>query len=237
MSLPVIDTPTFEMNLLSIKDPITYRPFLVKEEKLLLMAMEAGDQQEIVQTSKQIINNCIVEGNINLDLLPSFDIEYMFLRLRANSVNSTSSLTFKDPDDPEAKPQKIDVDLLTIEVKWPKDIKNKIDLGEGISMSLKYPTYDEIGSINNENAAEGTMQLIRICADKIYSGVDTVDDLKDYSEQEIGNFLDSLKGEALKGIQLFFEDMPKLSHTIDYEIKGKKKQHTFEGIADFFTYA
>ena len=113
----------------------------------------------------------------------------------------------------------------------------KIDLGEGISMSLKYPTYDEIGSINNENAAEGTMQLIRICADKIYSGVDTVDDLKDYSEQEIGNFLDSLKGEALKGIQLFFEDMPKLSHTIDYEIKGKKKQHTFEGIADFFTYA
>jgi|TARA_R110001592_G_scaffold38487_3_gene126811 hypothetical protein len=237
MGLPIIKHPTFELTIPSTKQKIKYRPFLVKEEKILLLAQSSENVMDMINAIKQIINNCIVEGNINLDLLPSFDIEYMFLRLRANSVNSTSSLTFKDPDDPEAKPQKIDVDLLTIEVKWPKDIKNKIDLGEGISMSLKYPTYDEIGSINNENAAEGTMQLIRICADKIYSGVDTVDDLKDYSEQEIGNFLDSLKGEALKGIQLFFEDMPKLSHTIDYEIKGKKKQHTFEGIADFFTYA
>ena len=237
MGLPIIKHPTFELTIPSTKQKIKYRPFLVKEEKILLLAQSSENVMDMINAIKQIINNCIVEGNINLDLLPSFDIEYMFLRLRANSVNSTSSLTFKDPDDPEAKPQKIDVDLLTIEVKWPKDIKNKIDLGEGISMSLKYPTYDEIGSINNENAAEGTMQLIKICADKIYSGVDTVDDLKDYSEQEIGNFLDSLKGEALKGIQLFFEDMPKLSHTIDYEIKGKKKQHTFEGIADFFTYA
>ena len=237
MGLPIIKHPTFELTIPSTKQKIKYRPFLVKEEKILLLAQSSENVMDMINAIKQIINNCIVEGNINLDLLPSFDIEYMFLRLRANSVNSTSSLTFKDPDDPEAKPQKIDVDLLTIEVKWPKDIKNKIDLGEGISMSLKYPTYDEIGSINNENVAEGTMQLIRICADKIYSGVDTVDDLKDYSEQEIGNFLDSLKGEALKGIQLFFEDMPKLSHTIDYEIKGKKKQHTFEGIADFFTYA
>ena len=237
MGLPIIKHPTFELTIPSTKQKIKYRPFLVKEEKILLLAQSSENVMDMINAIKQIINNCIVEGNINLDLLPSFDIEYMFLRLRANSVNSTSSLTFKDPDDPEAKPQKIDVDLLTIEVKWPKDIKNKIDLGEGISMSLKYPTYDEIGSINNENVAEGTMQLIKICADKIYSGVDTVDDLKDYSEQEIGNFLDSLKGEALKGIQLFFEDMPKLSHTIDYEIKGKKKQHTFEGIADFFTYA
>jgi len=237
MGLPIIKHPTFELTIPSTKQKIKYRPFLVKEEKILLLAQSSENVMDMINAIKQIINNCIVEGNINLDLLPSFDIEYMFLRLRANSVNSISSLTFKDPDDPEGKPQKIDVNLLEINVKWPKDIKNTIDLGDGISMSLKYPTYDEIGSINNEDVAEGTMQLIRICADKIYSGVDTVDDLKDYSEQEIGNFLDSLKGEALKGIQLFFEDMPKLSHTVDYEIKGKKKQHTFEGIADFFTYA
>ena len=162
MGLPIIKHPTFELTIPSTKQKIKYRPFLVKEEKILLLAQSSENVMDMINAIKQIINNCIVEGNINLDLLPSFDIEYMFLRLRANSVNSTSSLTFKDPDDPEAKPQKIDVDLLTIEVKWPKDIKNKIDLGEGISMSLKYPTYDEIGSINNENVAEGTMQYVLI---------------------------------------------------------------------------
>lgn len=237
MALPVMKHPTFELTVPSNKQKIKYRPFLVKEEKILLLAQSSDNVVDMISAIKQIINNCIVEGDINLDLLPSFDIEYMFLRLRANSVNSISSLTFKDPDDPDAKTQKIDVNLLEIEVKWPKKTSNVIDLGDGISMGLKYPTYDEIGSINNEDVAQGTMQLIRICADKIYSGEDKVDELKDYSEEEIGDFLDSLKGEALKGIQTFFQEMPKLSHTVEYEVKGEKKSHTFEGIADFFTLA
>ena len=111
MGLPIIKHPTFELTVPSTKQKIKYRPFLVKEEKILLLAQSSDNVVDMISAIKQIINNCIVEGDINLDLLPSFDIEYMFLRLRANSVNSISSLTFKDPDDPDAKTQKIDVNF------------------------------------------------------------------------------------------------------------------------------
>jgi len=237
MGLPIIKHPTFELTIPSTKQKIKYRPFLVKEEKILLLAQSSDNINDMISSIKQIINNCIVEGEVDVNVLPSFDIEYMFLRLRANSVNSISSLEFKDPDDPDGPAVKVDVNLLDIEITWPENINNKIDLGDGIVMGLKYPTYDDIGSVDSKNVAEGTMQLIKVCADKIYSGEDKVDDLKDYSEKEVDDFLNSLKGEALKGMQSFFQNMPKLSHTVDYEIKGKKKQHTFEGIADFFTLA
>jgi len=237
MGLPIIKHPTFELTVPSTKQKIKYRPFLVKEEKILLLAQSGENVEDMIAAIIQIINNCIVEGEVNLRTLPSFDIEYMFLRLRANSVNSIVTLNFPDPDSTDEKTQKVEVNLLDIEVQWPEELNNVVDLGDGVTMSLKYPTYDDIGAIDSKNLAEGTMQLVRSCADKVYSGDNKVDSLSDYSEEEIDLFIDSLKGTSLKGIQDFFANMPKLSHTIDYEVNGKKKQHTFEGISDFFILA
>jgi len=235
MGLPIIKHPTFELTIPSTKLNIKYRPFLVKEEKILLLAQSGDNVKDMIKAIKQILNNCIVEGDVNLDELPSFDIEYMFLQLRANSVNSIATLEFTDPE--TKKSQKVEIDLLSIGVTFPEHVNNNIDLGDGISMTLKYPTYDAIGSIDSSDLANGTMQLIKICVDKIYSGEDTVDSLSDYSEDEVSEFLESLRGDIMKQIQTFFEEMPKLEHTVEYGTDKIKKSHTFTGIADFFTFA
>jgi hypothetical protein len=235
MGLPVIKHPTFELTIPSTKQQVKYRPFLVKEEKILLLAQSSEKVPDIINAVKQILNNCIIEGDVNIDSLPSFDIEYMFLQLRANSVNPIATLSFEDPT--SKKTQKVEVDLLKIGVVFPEKVKDVIELGDGISMSLKYPTYDNIGAVDMTSATEGTISLIKMCVDKIYSGEDKVDSLSDYSDKEADEFLDSLRGDFMKNIQTFFEEMPKLEHTIEYEIDNVKKSHTFSGIADFFTFA
>jgi len=235
MGLPIIQHPTFELTIPSTKQEIKYRPFLVKEEKILLLAQSGDNVKDMIKAIKQILNNCIVEGDVNLNQLPSFDIEYMFLQLRANSVNSIATLQFTDPE--TDKSEKVEVDLLSIGVTFPDEVNNNIDLGNGISMTLKYPTYDAIGSIDSTDASKGTMQLIEMCVDKVYSGEDTVQSLSDFSEKEVNEFLESLRGDIMKQIQTFFEGMPKLEHTVHYGTGEIKKSHTFTGIADFFSFA
>jgi hypothetical protein len=235
MGLPIIKHPTFELTIPSTKQKIKYRPFLVKEEKILLLAQSGEHVRDMIKAVQQILNNCIMEGDVNLDILPSFDIEYMFLQLRANSVNSIATLEFEEPE--TKKKQKVEVDLLKINVIFPENIERVVDLGDGISMSLKYPTYDDIGSIEGADASEGALRLIKVCVDKIYSGEGKVDSLSDYSDEEVTQFIDSLRGDVMKDIQTFFEKMPKLEHKVEYEVGTEKKSHTFSGIADFFTYA
>ena len=238
MALPVMKHPTFELTVPSSKQKIKYRPFLVKEEKILLLAQSSDSVKDMIQAIKQIIKNCIVESDVDVDLLPSFDIEYIFLKLRVSSVSGTTELTFTDPD--TDKPQKVLVDLNNIEVTFPKDEYNIVDVGQGVSLSLRYPTYSDLTEIDLENdASKGTMDMIKLCTDQVISGKDheQVDQFKDYSDAEVDTFLDSLQPDAFTNLQFFFTNMPKLEHTVEYKIGKETKSHTFSGIQDFFSYA
>ena len=238
MALPVMKHPTFELTVPSSKQKIKYRPFLVKEEKILLIAQSSDTIKDMIIGIKQIIKNCIVEGDINVDTLPSFDIEYIFLKLRVSSVSGTTELSFTDADTNKA--QKVFVELNNIEVTFPKEVYNIIDVGQDVKLSLRYPTYSDLTDIDLENdAAKGTMDMIKLCTEQVISGKDQeqVDQFKDYSDADVDTFLDSLQPDAFKDLQFFFTNMPKLEHTVEYKIGKETKLHTFSGIQDFFSYA
>lgn len=234
MALPKIKHPVFEITIPSSKQKAKFRPFLVKEEKVLLLAQESGNNKDMMLGVMQIINNCIVEGDFKVDELPTFDIEYLFLRIRATSVDDISKLKFTDPDTNEET--EASVDLKKVEVKFSDDHSTKIELGDGLTLQMKYPTYSSIENLDTENAnlKETTEKMINICIDKLYQG-DEVFDFKDYSEAEVNEFVDSLTSNNFKDIQNFFDTMPKLEHTVKYKVGNKNKQHTFAGIADFFS--
>ena len=238
MGLPIIKHPTFDLTIPSTKQTIKYRPFLVKEEKVLLLAQSSNNVNDMISAVKQIINNCIVEGDVNIDFLPSFDIEYIFLKLRINSVAPEVDLKFTDPE--TDKEHKVKVDLSEVNVQFVEGSSNIVDIGNGISMVMKWPTYSDIGSIDFEkDAAAGTVEMIKICTTQILSGEnqEQVDQFKDYTNEEVDEFIDSLPPESFTKFQKFFTDMPKLEHTIEYEVGKKKKTHTFSGIQDFFSFA
>jgi hypothetical protein len=239
MGLPIIKHPTFELTIPSSKQQFKFRPFLVKEEKILLLAQSGKDVNDMIKSIKQIITNCLLEGDLNVDSLPSFDIEYIFLKLRINSVSPEVELVFPEPG--TDKEQKVKVDLNEVEVHFNKDHTNKIDVGNGIMMVLKYPTYADIGSVDLEqDVGRGTLNMVQLCTDSILSGenYEQVDKFKDYSDDEVQEFLESLTTSGFLKLQTFFETMPKLEHTIEYESSdGKKQTHTFSGISDFFSYA
>jgi len=238
MALPVLKHPTFELTVPSNKQKIKYRPFLVKEEKILLLAQSSDNIKDMIEAIKQIINNCVVEGDIDVNSLPSFDIEYIFLQLRVSSVSPDVELSFTDPETNKVRKHK--VDLSTVEVKFPKEENNIIDVGQGVSLALKYPTYDDLGDIDlQKNIAKGTIDMIKVCTEQVISGKDNeqVDQFKDYTDEEVEEFLESLPPESLRKLQLFFTNMPKLEHTIEYEVGKEKKTHTFSGVQDFFSFA
>jgi len=238
MALPVMKHPTFELTVPSNKQKIKYRPFLVKEEKVLLLAQSSESVKDMIEAIKQIIKNCIVGGDVNVDLLPSFDIEYIFLKLRISSVSGTTELTFTDPD--TDKQQKVTVDLNSVKIKFPKDKHNIIDVGQNVTLVLRYPTYSDLTNIDlEEDISKGTMDMIKACTEQIISGKDQeqVDQFKDYSDADVDTFLDSLQPDAFKNLQFFFTNMPKLEHTVEYKIGGETKSHTFSGIQDFFSYS
>jgi hypothetical protein len=238
MGLPIIKHPTFELTIPSSKQKIKIRPFLVKEEKILLLAQSSNNISDMISAIKQIIQNCLVEGELKINELPSFDIEYIFLKLRINSVSPEVDLTFPEPD--TDKTHKVKINLNDVEVQHNKDHTNKIDVGNGIMMVMKYPTYDDISSIDFEqDLAVGTLDMIKLTTDSILSGenYEQVDMFKDYSGEETDEFLESLTTNGFQNLQKFFETMPKLEHTVEYEVKGEKKTHTFSGISDFFSFA
>ena len=236
MTLPKIQHPTFELTVPSSKQKIRYRPFLVKEEKVLLLAQESNELKDMIVAVKQIINNCIVEGEININELPSFDIEYIFLRLRANSVSDVSKLRFTDPE--TGKDTDVEVDLKEVEITWDDTHTNSVQITNDIVLEMKYPTYDNLMEIefDMQSATKSTMAMIKTCVDKIYSGPEgeQVSEFKDHTDKEIDEFIDSLTTENFADIQHFFNTMPTLEHTIDYKLGNKKKKHTFKGIGDFF---
>jgi len=237
MALPVLTHPTFELEIPSTKEKITCRPFLVKEEKILLLAQESGNPNDMIKAVKQIINNCIIEGDVNVKAAPTFDIEFIFLRLRSNSVGQTAKFSITDTDTNQEID--IEVDLNEVNVLFPEEHEPNIKLNDDVSLMMRYPTYDTLEKISQLEddvlGTEVTFDMIKNCIDKIYVGDEEVHELKDYSKKEVNDFIDSFDTDNFKEIQSFFDTMPKLEHTVEYKSGKKTKTKVLSGLADFFS--
>ncbi len=214
MPLPKIDQPIFDMTIPSIGKNITFRPFLVKEEKILLIAQQSGNDTEVIRAIKQILNNCILI-DIDLDSLAIFDIEYMFLKLRSKSVNNIVKLSYRDVEDGEV--YNFELDLDTIEIKIPEHINSKIEITDDVGMTMKYPAAsitDRMKEFDNE--VDLMTFFIVNCIDTIYDE-DNVYVASDFTEEEISEFLDGLNVKSFEKIREFFENIPRLYHKIEYK--------------------
>ena len=238
MPLPKIATPTYELELPSTGETIQYRPFLVKEEKLLVIALESEDNKQITTAIKSVIKNCILTKNIKVESLPTFDIEYLFLNIRGKSVGEEIEVNIICPDDGETQvPVKINLD--DIHVQKNEDHTNKIKLDSSIMMQMKYPSLDQFIKTNfdfdNKNAMDQSFELIASCIDKIFTE-DEVWTAADVTKKELNDFLESMNSSQFKDIEKFFETMPKLSHKIKVTNPKTKVESdvVLEGLASFF---
>lgn len=232
MALPKISQPIYQLKLPSTGKPIHYRPFTVREEKLLLMAQESGERQDIINVYKQLINNCSIDP-INVDNLASIDLEYFFICLRSKSISNISKVSIVDPDDKET--YELEVNLDKIEIEKTADVSNNIKLTDTVGVVLKLPTFKTISKIDDTaNQADMTLSLLRGCIDQIYEG-EEVHDTANYSKQEIDEFILSLNKTQIEQIQKFFESMPKLVYNAKYITKEKVvKDLKIEGLENFF---
>jgi hypothetical protein len=232
MPLPKIDQPLFDMTIPSSGKKITFRPFLVKEEKILLIAQQSGNDSEIIRAIKQILNNCI-QDDLDLDTLAIFDLEYAFLKLRAKSVNNVVKLSYRDTEDDEV--YNFDLDLDTIEIEMPKSINSKIEITDSVGMTMRYPSAsitDGMGDFDNE--VDLMTFFIVNCIDTIYDE-DNVYIANDFSEEEISEFLDGLDVKTFEKIREFFENVPRLYHKIEYTNKAQSQRSIeLTSLKDFF---
>lgn len=233
MALPKINHPTFEVTLPSSKDKIVVRPFLVKEEKILLMAMQGEDSDEIINSIKQVINNCIITEGVDIDKLATFDLEYLFLKIRARSVNNVIKLTYKDLED-ELK-YDVEVNLDEVEVKFDPAHTNKIEVTDKLGFYLAYPHAGMSEKISNtDSEADLFFDILKNCIDKIYDG-DNVYMASDSSSEELEEFLQNLDVKSFKKIQDFFQTMPRLYHEIKYTNSlGNERTIKLSSLNDFF---
>ena len=238
MPLPKISTPTYELELPSTGKPIKYRPFLVREEKLLVLAMESEDSKQITNAIKTVIKNCIETRGIKVEALPTFDIEYLFLNIRGKSVGEEVELSIICPDDGQTTvPVKILLDDIVV-VKNPEH-NNKIKLDDSLMMEMKYPSLDQFiksnFDFNSDDVVNQSFDLISSCIDKIYNE-EEVWDTRDVTKKELEEFLDQMNSNQFKQIEKFFETMPKLSHTLKVTNPntGVESEITLEGLTSFF---
>jgi hypothetical protein len=238
MPLPKISTPTYELELPSTGQTIKYRPFLVREEKLLVLALETEDIKQITNAIKTVIKNCIETKGIKVESLPTFDIEYLFLNIRGKSVGEQVEVNIICPDDAETSvPVKINID--EIKVQTTKSHTNKIKIDDEIMMEMKYPSLDQFiknnFDFNSNNAMEQSFDLISSCIDKIYTE-DEVWTSEDVTKKELSEFLEQMNSSQFKEIENFFETMPKLSHKIKVKNPNTKidSEVVLEGLSSFF---
>ena len=237
MALPVLETNTFELTLPSSDVKVKYRPFLVKEEKILLQAMESQEQKQIVQALKDIVNVC-THGQLNVDELPTFDLEYIFLQIRSKSVGEIAKLKVLCPDTKKDYAE-VEVDLSTVDVQVDDEHQNKIMVDEDkkIGVLMKYPTLASVDP-TKDYSKQNTKALFNIIGEGIYQIFegDKVHMAKDYTKEELDQFVESLDSKSFKKIQRFYETMPKLMHEIEVENpKTKvKSKITLSGLSDFF---
>ncbi len=238
MPLPKIATPTYELELPSTGQVIKYRPFLVKEEKLLVLALESEDPKQITTAIKTVIKNCIETKGIKVESLPTFDIEYLFLNIRGKSVGEEIEVNIICPDDDETGvPTKINID--DIKVTKNPDHSKQIKVDDSIMMEMGYPSLDQFIKNNFDLSGDNTMdksfELVASCIDKIYTE-DEVWSASDVTKKELVDFLDQMNSSQFKEVEKFFDTMPKLTHTVHVKNPntGVESDVTLEGLSSFF---
>ena len=233
MSLPTINVPTYELTVPSTKEAVKFRPFLVKEEKILLLALEDGNDKTLANALKQIVNNCTFD-KLKVDTMPIFDLEYMFLRVRAKSVGEVAELKLLCEDDGETYAD-VKIPLEEIEVTFPKDHNTEVKLSDEVTMTMAYPTFELLGSDMQTMDVEKTFDLIGSCISQVIEG-ENVYEKSDWTKKELKEFLDSLTSKQFQEVQGFFETMPKLSYDVEFKNPKTKKNNkmTLEGLQSFF---
>ena len=236
MALPRLDVPTYELAIPSTDDKIKYRPFLVKEEKILLIAMESGETKDMLQAVKDIVDECTF-NKLNLGAMPMFDIEYIFLNIRAKSVGEVSKLKVLCQDDMKTYAS-VEIDLNDIEVQVNEGHTNKIELTDEMGVIMKYPTIDSF-NVNNitDITTDNMLEVIAACIAQIYDKKgEEVYDSKDSTQKELIEFVEQLNTTQFQDIQKFFDTMPSLKHTITVKNPKTKKESevTLTGLNDFF---
>ena len=237
MALPVLETNTFELTLPSSEVTVKYRPFIVKEEKILLQAMESQEQKQIVNALKNIVSVCTF-GQLNVDELPTFDLEYVFLKIRSKSVGEVANLKILCPDDKKTYAD-VEVDLSTVDVHVDDEHRNTIVVDEDrkISVLMKYPTLASVDP-TKDYSKQDTKALFSVISEGIHQIIEgeTIHQAKDYTKEELDKFIESISSASFKKIQKFYETMPKLMHEVEIENpKTKvKSKITLSGLSDFF---
>ncbi len=234
MALPKLMHPVFELNIPSTKQKVKFRPFLVKEEKLLLIAKQSGEQKDIVNVLKQIINNCDIESVLKVDSLASFDIEYLFLKLRAKSINNLIELAYTDYEDEET--YKFELNADDIEVVFDEKHTNIIKLTEQSGIVMKYPSMDLMSkAIENTDISNLLFYMIKGCMDQYFED-DKIVLFSDSKPEEVDEFVDSLPTSVIRDFEMFFDTMPKLYHKMEYtNKKGTDRVIELKTLEDFFT--
>jgi hypothetical protein len=238
MPLPKIVTPTYELELPSTEETIKYRPFLVKEEKLLVIALESEDTKQITTAIKSVIKSCVLTKGIKVEQLPTFDIEFLFLNIRGKSVGEELEVNIICPDDGETQVP-VTINLDDIQVQKSEDHSNQIKLDDNLMMEMRYPSLEQFIKSNfdfsDENQMDQSFKLIGSCIDKIYTE-EEVWAAADCTKKELNDFLDSMNSSQFKDIEKFFDTMPKLSHTVKVTnpVTEVESEVVIEGLASFF---
>ena len=236
MALPKIDVPIYELTVPSTDEKIKYRPFLVKEEKLLLIAMESGENSDILRAVKDIVDSCTF-NKMKIGNMPMFDVEYIFLQIRSKAVGEVSTLRVLCLDDMKTY-AKVEVDLNEIEVRVTDAHTNKIELSDEMGVIMKYPTVDSFVENKIDDISPANMlDVIVTCIDKIYDKKgEEVFDAKDSTKQELVDFVEQMNTTQFADVQKFFDTMPALSHEITVKNPKTKKESkvTLNGLNDFF---
>lgn len=233
MALPKIATPTYELEIPSSKDKITYRPFLVKEEKLLLLAMETEKEEDIIHAIKTIINNCTFE-KVNVETMPLFDLEFIFLNVRAKSVGEVINLKLLCEDDKETYAD-VSINLEDIKVDFNDTHTNHIKLNDDVSMIMSYPQYNMMTTPEGGSDTAYVFKIIKQSVSQIVEG-ETIHEKADFTDKELDEFIESLTSKQFQDIQSFFETMPRLRHEVKFKNPKTKKinKRTLEGLNSFF---
>ena len=240
MPLPKINTPIYELVLPSSGKKVKYRPFLVREEKILIMALESEDQKQISNAIKTVITECIQTRGVKVDKMPTFDIEYLFLNVRAKSVGETVEVNVTCPDDGRTQVQ-MEIDIDAIQVQKNPDHTDTIKLDKDLSVKMNYPSMAQFIENNfevdvNKPQVDQSLDIIMACIDQVYTAEESWD-ASDCTKKELRDFVESMNSKQFKDIETFFETMPKLEHTVKVKNPETKVESevNIEGLASFFS--
>ena len=239
MPLPKISTPTYELVLPSSGKKVKYRPFLVKEEKILIMALESEDTKQITSAIKSVLSDCILSRGIKIDKLATFDIEYLFLNVRGKSVGETVEVNVTCPDDGQTKVE-MEIDIDSIKIQKDSSHSNIIKLDDSLSVQMNYPSLDQFIETNfdtsNNSQVDESLNVIMSCIKQVYNEEEAWE-ASNCTKKELRDFVESMNSKQFKQVENFFETMPKLSHKVKVMNPNTKVESevVIEGLASFFS--